>query len=253
MNSIQKNLSCVNCKQILSTPVLLPCSHLVCERHTGKHGSDVVCGECNSIHVNRGQFSVCQAVENMIKSQVTKIDFGPEHTDANQACSQLKEKLDETSEILHNLELHVHDSIHELKNRITLSSEKLKHKIDERMNKIVDDLDEYFEQCKHNLNSEKFIEVLKDFKSYHEFETSECTKWLDDLNRFGRIDREKWIEIKQHSESALENLKNNFNIFHNKILLGQLKMYTSRARLFDEVILPTCVPIDDVIFDFINS
>ena len=132
MDQVLNALKCVNCRDILSTPVILPCGHTICKYHTEVDDEQIICGECGSRHLNKG-FIVVQAVSKMIEVQLNNFDFGEQHKDASKSCDDLKTHLDKNDTMLNDLEYFIHESIEELKNRVMLRREQLKFQIDEIM------------------------------------------------------------------------------------------------------------------------
>ena len=78
MDQVLNALKCVNCRQILSIPILLPCGHAICQSHTQVGDEHIICGECGCRHLNKG-FVVVEAFSKMIEVQLNKFDFGQQH------------------------------------------------------------------------------------------------------------------------------------------------------------------------------
>ena len=194
MDILLNSLKCVNCRKTLSSPILLPCSHMICQSHTQISDDHLLCSECGIRHPNKG-FVVVQAVADMIAAQIANINFGKQHDESLDKCNELKKVLDENESLLNNLENFIDESVDELKNNILLKSEQLKQKIDQITDEIINVFEEYKSDCKNNLNNKNFKEQINDFKQQHLSSKSKCDEWLADLNQL-KFDEENWKKIK---------------------------------------------------------
>ena len=142
MDQIINALKCANCREILSSPVILPCCHTICQSHTQVADEEIICAKCGSRHPNK-DFLVNEIAADMIKAQLTEFDFGHQHKEASISFDKLKKQLDKNDAILNDLEYFIDESIGELKNQVMLKSEQLKVRIDEITQELIDDLDDY--------------------------------------------------------------------------------------------------------------
>ena len=52
MDKVKKAIKCVNCLEVLKSPVLLPCSHSICDKHvTDSDKETIKCGLCKVDHL----------------------------------------------------------------------------------------------------------------------------------------------------------------------------------------------------------
>lgn len=142
MDKVIDALKCVECREILSAPIFLPCGHMICKKHTQSWSEHVLCAKCGIHHPNR-EFVVIEGVANMIEAKLSDFDFGEQHKQTSEFCGQLKNLLGKNDSLLNDLEYHIHEEINMLKNRVVLRGEQLKVKIDAITQEMIDDLDKY--------------------------------------------------------------------------------------------------------------
>ena len=142
MDKVINALKCVNCREILSVPVILPCGHMICKKHTEENNEKVVCSKCGIEHLNK-EFVVVEGVADMLEAQLPCLEFGNLHKQATKLCEELRNQLDKNDLMLNDCESHIHEEISSLKNRVMLKSEQLKLSIDETTQEIISDLDEF--------------------------------------------------------------------------------------------------------------
>ena len=185
MDKVLNALKCVNCMETLSTPILLPCCHTICKSHTEVDDEHIICAKCGSRHQNKG-FLLNEVVSDLISAQLSKINFGHQHKETSKSCDQLKKQLDKNDGMFNDLEYFVHESIDDLKNRVSLRSEQLKVKIDQITQELIDELDEYENRCKINcgeINStENFTSMLNEIKHLNEKTKGSWKDWSSVLN-----------------------------------------------------------------------
>jgi hypothetical protein len=80
MDKVKKAIKCVNCLEVLKSPVLLPCSHSICDKHlTDGDKETIKCGLCKVDHLipeNEIGFPKNQALEDVIASNIDSFNFG---------------------------------------------------------------------------------------------------------------------------------------------------------------------------------
>lgn len=147
MNKVLNALKCVNCREVLSNPVILSCGHTVCQKHTQIDDDKVVCSECGIQHENKG-FIVNKSMAEMIDAQLAAFDFGHQHKKTNESCDQLKNLIEKNDCLLNDLNYHINEEIGMLKYRIVLRSEEIKKQINEITQEILDGLERFEVECK---------------------------------------------------------------------------------------------------------
>ena len=220
----------------LSSPVLLPCGHMICQFHTQVTDEKILCAECESYFPNK-DFVVVKAVSNMIAAQLSNIDFGQQHKDTSKSCDELKKKLDKNDWMFNDLDYFIHESIDELKNRVFLRSEQLKVKIDKITQEIVDDLDEYEKRCKingGNLGSkENFISLLNNLKERNEEAKKSWKEWSSTLNEL-KVDVDKWSKIKIECDKTLQDICEKLKQFEKELFMNELDEKKFQVECFEK-------------------
>ena len=123
MNRIQAAIKCPNCSKVLSTPVVLPCGHSICQEHTNVDQDTILCQKCGKSHRNR-DLMVNESLMEMITAQIGSIDFGTVHLNATKSCDRLNEALATVETLLGDLDGFIDESVANLKNRVYLKSDK---------------------------------------------------------------------------------------------------------------------------------
>ena len=157
MDKVLKAIKCPECKQLLETPVLLPCHHSICEKHVNekKSGEKLICSKCGIDHeIPTNRFPLNEALCDIIEAQISSIDFGCFHKEATESCAKLRQNIKDMENLLNNPGDYTYDEIGQLKNLVHLKSEQLKLKIDEEAEKLLDNLNEYQSLCNNLLTND---------------------------------------------------------------------------------------------------
>lgn len=135
MEKISNAIKCVNCKQILSSPVLLPCYHSVCHNHSIS-GETIKCGKCDLVHripANR-QFPPNEIAAQMIDAQIAKLDFGKCHHKAKECCTRMNELMQQIEQMIKDPVNFEYERVSEMKPKVQLRKEEAIQKIEEESN-----------------------------------------------------------------------------------------------------------------------
>lgn len=185
MDKILNAIKCVNCQEILTTPVLLPCYHSICKSHVKVDNKNTVrCGKCGSEHsvpVN-GEFPLNEALDVIIKANVARLDFGSLHREAKKSCETFENLLNEIEILLNDPFCLAHDHIGGLKNNIQIKGEELKLRIDQEMKKLFDRLDDYQKQCKSYVTCAEYQVESQKFNNQLKTARAELSNWIENLN-----------------------------------------------------------------------
>lgn len=155
MEAISNAIKCVNCREVLVSPVVLPCSDSICKKHVTYQS--IICGECGIEHkVPENGFIDASALAEIIAAQIDQIDLGSLHKQAKKSCESFEELLTQFENLLKDPFHLTHERISGLKNKAQLKGEKLKIQIDEWTNTLLDKLDEYESQCKLFISSNEY-------------------------------------------------------------------------------------------------
>ncbi len=87
MNKIPSIINCVNCRNVLTSPILLPCGHSVCKHHIDKDKTkqSCMCNQCGVRH-SKCKFYPNKALSDLIDTQLGSIDFGQTYKEATKSC-----------------------------------------------------------------------------------------------------------------------------------------------------------------------
>lgn len=237
MDQVIDSLKCVNCKQILSNPVLLPCEHLICKSHTETAEKQIVCLDCGEAHSNNGFLKV-KAVEKMIKARLYAFDFGANHKLALYAWNNLNEALNENEAMLMNLENFIDEKIGEFKNKLLLKREELKLLVDQRTEEIINEMEAFQSHCIDNLRNEKFKSSQATFEKENRDLKRKCDEFSRQLNEL-KVDEDRWKNIINECDSSLSEIKKKLDPFVDQIFDSKLDCYKKKSNYFDEINLFT--------------
>lgn len=223
MDKIFSAIKCVNCRNLLNTPVCLPCGHSICQIHVNQNKS-IYCNKCGLEHQipEKGGFPVVEALASIIESKIASLDFGNNHKDAKESCTKLADLINRIDAILNDPCHFTFEEINDLKNEVHIKGELLKVKIDEEMNALLDKLEEYKQTCKNYLKTDQFSadsnKLDQDSKSA-KFELNKCLSILDEV----KVNEEEWKRIKLENEERLNDLDAKLQQFKFELLLNRLE------------------------------
>lgn len=228
MNKIQNAIKCVNCKNVLDRPIILPCTHSICQKHAALsksldlNGSSLFCNACGIQHQIplNGGFTLNLALCEIIDAKIGSLDLGKEHTDAKQACQNFEQLLDKIDNILADPANFIYEAIGFLKNVIQLKGDEMKLRIDEKMNASFEKLREYDDRCKDLLKTSEFKAKSAKFSLEKEKARRDFEKWMATLNEV-KLNEEEWKRVKRESEKAIEMFKIELDRFKIELLLGE--------------------------------
>lgn len=197
MDKRLKSLKCVNCDDILDSPVSLPCSHIICQIHisTLKHHEHVICSACRVSHAIK---EVATAMNQSSAMSSLILKSGAEQ---------------EEPKWFGDLDYYIYDRIDELKNKAELKRELLKLALDQIAHELVDKLGE-FEKRHRCENSNSRIRPGDDsrlndeFKKLGELERTSWQKWSSVVwgGQHPVVQAQK-VEFKRELDELEANLK----------------------------------------------
>jgi hypothetical protein len=221
MNKISNAIKCVNCRNILVSPVLLPCGCSVCEKHTRNiTGSTMLCCACEIDHPmpSNGIFPPNTALVEIIDAQFGEmIDFGPEHAEAKEACTRLNELLVNIDDLLNDPNHFTYDAIEYLKSVAQLKVEETKLKMDKDLARLVVNLDEFKADCERTRKSRIYATRSERFGREKEAARLEREKWMVTLNEL-KVNEPEWKKIKNKCAKAIEHLEDELAKFKRECL-----------------------------------
>ena len=185
MNKILNAIKCVICREILESPVILPCNDTICKKHVLNQSSDTIrCGKCGVEHrIPTNGFQPALALQEIIEAEIGHFDFGSVHNNAKKSCELFEEAIKEFEVHLKDPYFYIHERITELRNIVQLKGEELKLVIDQEMKKHFDRLEEYERQSKEYISSNEFNVESKKLENELKLAQSNLDSWLTSLNK----------------------------------------------------------------------
>jgi transcription elongation factor Elf1 len=210
MDSILESIKCVNCRNLLVSPVFLPCGHKICKKHTSDTKDAVlICQKCGIRHQipANGSFPQIEAFAQIIEAQIASLDLGQEHNDAKQSCLQLDELLTKIEHILSEPFNFTHDAINYLKNVVQVKGDEAKSEIEQTMSRMLTKLDEYKDENKRRLKNDDYLTKSEAFALEKEAKRDEMRKWRAMLNEIRINNENEWRRIKSECEKSIEHFQ----------------------------------------------
>lgn len=234
MEIIHNSIKCSFCKQVLDTPVLLPCGESICKKHTSDDESEFYCASCCENHTKpAGGFYLNRAFKKIIETQIFEFNFGKEYNSTLESCKKLASVVNVIDTLKSNPFLHIQTVVAELKSKVNTKRQELKFDIDEQADAIVSELDDYEAACKSNISSIVDLkETDKFWESYKHFKV-ELDKWFKELDILSSNEK-KWLSIKEKSEELLSFLVSKADFIKNELLINKLKQFELKQADFDE-------------------
>jgi hypothetical protein len=185
MDRVLKAMKCAICRDILESPVILPCSHTICKKHVSNQNNGIIrCEQCGVEHqIPTNGFNANNALQEIIEAEIANLDFVSVHKEARKSCESFEKALKEFESLIKDPKFLTNEKISELKNNVQLKGEELKLKIDQEMKKLLDRLEEYERQCKEYLSSNEFKEESKKLESEMKIAQSNLDSWIECLNK----------------------------------------------------------------------
>ena len=185
MDRILKAIKCAICREILESPVILPCNDTICKKHVSNQTNNLIrCEKCGVEHqIPTNGFPPIPFLEEIINSEIGQLDFGSVHKEAKKSCKSVENALKEFKVLLKDPYLFTNEKISELKNSVQLKGEELKLLIDEEMKKLIDKLEEYDKKSREYLSSNQLNIETKRLENELKVAQSNLDSWLTSLNK----------------------------------------------------------------------
>ena len=234
MEKLKKAIKCAECNEILESPVLLPCSHSMCNKHIKDCNSvSIKCGICGVDHKipPKVGFPKNQALEEIIGAKIGSLDFGKNYSHAKEQCDQLESLLNSIDRLESDPTSYAREEIHNLRNRVNLKSEELKLAIEKKTQELLDLLKEAEKNCtgikKEKGKNNSNIDSLRK-KAQSDLET-----WRNELNEM-KFDLSRWSEITTKCKKAMRELEAEIKCYKTD-LLGEDRVYRSKIEDFEYI------------------
>lgn len=185
MNEILNALKCCNCHQILSNPILLPCSHAVCKIHSihsneASNKNQVRCKKCFAAHLipPNGEFNRIEALDEIIEAEIDKSNLIHDFNQMSATCKNLKKYSAKVENMVKEPVKFVHEELDEMKKNILSISDELKLKIDKETKSILDKIDTYKQNKLIQITpSSKYKNVLNKLEGNLEYVKKNLALW----------------------------------------------------------------------------
>ena len=164
---------CTYCNSVFESPVLLPCSETMCEKHVDEMKlkdsakEEIRCHFCNEFHeIPKNGFSKDKRTAKLIELEFHLIDFGGSHSTATSLCKDLSENIQKYESLTKEPEHFIDEYFKKLINEIDIRREETKLAIDkwheDRLKEIQSYKDEYLTKFCNNLPQEN--QMIEEFK-----------------------------------------------------------------------------------------
>lgn len=233
MDKISKALKCAECRQIIQSPVILPCGLSVCKHHT-ESKSKFFCMSCADEHTTpaNGCFPSNKALEEMIAAEIQELDLGKEHKLALDLCNKLNETIEKLSNAYENPELYIHEKMSTLKNKVDLKRELLKLEIDAMADKMIEKIVKYEDECKTHTTSSSFKADFKEVDDKVKWAKADCKKWSANLNRL-KVDVVDFENTSSKCQGLIGKLEQKFNEIESSLLLNKALTFEKEIGAFE--------------------
>lgn len=236
MEKISNAIKCFNCKQVFTSPVILPCNHTVCHKHASS-GETIQCGKCNLVHripPNR-QFQPNEILAQLLDAQIETLDFGKCHHDVQDSCAQMDDLLQQIEQMIRDPVNFKFERVSELKNKIQLRKEVLMKKIEEESNYALERLDEYYQTRKEDTaKSREYVDECEKLEKEMRTRKEELAEWMNELNRL-KFDEKRCGEIQDECMVKIAELGELAQIFESEFVLKEFNEIKYEIDLDDEI------------------
>ena len=185
MDRILNAIKCTVCREILESPVILPCSCNICNKHVSNQAKDTIrCFKCGIEHkIPNNGFQENKVLQEIIDTDIAKLDFGSVHKEAKKSCESVENALKEFEVLIKDPYAYTYQVINDLKFIVQQKGEELKLIIDQEMKKLIVQLENYQRQSKEYLSSVEFRIQSNKLKNDFKLPQSNLDLWLESLNK----------------------------------------------------------------------
>jgi hypothetical protein len=154
METIELAIKFVECKCVLESPVLLPCSDSVCKKHIKDGAKEYHCLACDIIHpVPNAGFLHNKGLTILVNQKIQKAKFSSQYETAFDAFKSVEKLVDEMKLLQKYPHYFINKAIGEFKCETDIIRDEFKLATDDKADAIIKELDEYGQECKSNLES----------------------------------------------------------------------------------------------------
>jgi hypothetical protein len=222
MDKIKKAIECAICKNVMNSPVLWPCGHSICKRHTDEIidiDELITCNKCGRDHPKQ-DFLPNENLAIIIEAQIANLlDLGPKHKTAKDTCDKLDSVIGQIEQLLNCPYYFTHAEINELQRQAQLKREELKIRIDKEFDKFYNKLEEYKASCQSHLSTNEYKIEAKKISDEVRNDRAKLNEWFSVLNEIKMTNEPIWIRIKNESDNSVESLETKMEEFKKNELL----------------------------------
>lgn len=227
---------CGYCREIMESPVNLPCGESICKKHTIR-GNSVLCPTCKIDHpkpAGHNEFPPNRPLSRIIESKLAGIRdlFGEDLKGANEYCKRFDQLLNNIEPILHDPFNFTYEAIKSLKDVVQLRGEEMKLEIDTKMSCLIKKLDEYNTSCKMNLETKDYLDKLNKIQVEREDDRQKLEKWVKELRLNKLNENGEWARVKSESKHAIERFQVTLELFKHDLLLRQFEQHRREVEEF---------------------
>ena len=236
MEKLKKAIKCAECNETFESPVLLPCSHSMCNKHVKDCSNESIkCGICGVDHQIPPKigFPKNQALEEIIGAKIGSLDFGKNYTQAKEQCDQLESLLNSIDRLESDPTSYAREEIQELRNRVNSKSEQLKLAIEKKTQELLGLLKDTEKNCA-SIKKEKY-KRNNYFDDIRKKTRSDLELWRNELNEM-KFDLSRWSDIAKETKKTMREMEIEMNSYKS-YLLGDDHVNNSKVRLFENISL----------------
>jgi hypothetical protein len=232
METIELAIKCVECKSVLDSPVLLPCSDSICKKHVKEGAKEYHCLASDIINpVPNAGFLYNKGLALLVNQKIQKAKFHPEYTSACDAFKSVEKLVDEMKLLQKDPHYIINKAIGELKRETDIIRDEFKLTIDNKADAIIKDLDKYEKECKSNLDSSDVSSKLEKIATNIDGLKDELEKWQETLRCFEPNDDE-WKAIREKGDEYSQKLKHELDVYQDDFLMKKLGNYQLKLLSF---------------------
>jgi hypothetical protein len=237
METIESAIKCSICRNILESPVLLPCSDSICKKHvTILGGQELHCLECDTIHaVPAAGFLENKALSKLLEANIEKVKFPTEYTHACDSMKALAKCLDEFRSFQKDPFKFRKKTIGDLRRETDIIRDQYKLKIDHRADEIIKELNEYEQECELKFSLVNVLSEMDRIAPKLNKINAELTEWQKNQSLSFDSNQIEWKIIKEYSEFNRISLEKTLHDYRDATLLKKLTQYQLKLLAFSKI------------------
>ena len=233
---------CSYCNCLLESPVILPCSETICERHVNEivtngiiPGDNTIrsikCNSCNDDHpIIKHGFPRDKRVAKLLARGFHRMNFGETHSKATNSCKLLTETIDKLKKLTDDPNGFITEYFNNLNNQIDHHKEVTMNQIETFYINLLDEIRKYKEEFT--------IDHKRDFKGDFKEDFKVNYDLMEEMKRNLVLWQEKLtIPDLSQSDFTFENIEQNINksiqVLNERIEDFKLEILNGKEYKFD--------------------